>query len=189
MLRFGLIVFLLVFFVAAGIAAPVRSSPSGSPAELTSGLDDSRIPTGILYDRAVPLSRIATHDGAPGAPPALPAHWRQMAFEINAASLTAPSWPNLGTVLHQTRSLVDRGIIPLVAMSFDYNRIRPGALEDGSLVIEDGRLVERGVDLYTRHTVHAVTALKDYTHRGEDVTFVLDRRWYLTNLERPIASV
>jgi hypothetical protein len=189
MFRSGSIGYALLIFVATGIIGFVQPVVSSGVSEITSGLNETNIPTGILYDRVVPLSRIAAHNGSPAAPPATPVQWKQMVFEITRASLGTPAWPGLAAVLDQTGDSAIRGFIPLVAMSFEYNRIRPDALADGTLAIEGDRLVERDGDPYTREMAHAVSALKDYTHRGGNVTFVLDRRWYLTNLEAYAASV
>ncbi|MEJ2721754.1 MAG: T9SS type A sorting domain-containing protein [bacterium] len=153
------------------------------------GLGESNVATGILYDRVLPLSRIADCDGSPASPPVTPARWKQMVFEMSHASLEPPEWPSLSAVEGQTDRSIHRGVIPLVAMSFDYNRIKPGAFEDGALVIQEGRLVERKGDPYTTETAHAVSVLKDYTHRGGNVTFVFDRRWYLTNLAASPVSI
>jgi hypothetical protein len=172
-----------------GITGSVQPAVSRELTGITAGLDESNIPTGILYDRVVPLSRIAVHNGDTTAPPVTARQWKQMVFEMAHASLDKPAWSGLIAVVEQTRDFTARGFIPLVAMTFEYNRIRPDALSDGTIAVEGDRLVERAGNPYTRETAHAISALKDYTHRGESVTFVLDRRWYLTNLETNAASV
>jgi hypothetical protein len=157
-------------------------------AQVFDGLDASEVPTGILYDRVVPLSGIHEFDGAESSPSASLRRWRQMYFEISRASLNAPSWPDFAEVMELARQRSDGGVIPVSFMSFRYDRIRPDALEDGTLAVRDGRLVRLGGDPYTTHRVHAVTALKDYTHRGESVVFSFDDRLYFSNdSQKPVS--
>ncbi|UCG53221.1 MAG: T9SS type A sorting domain-containing protein [Candidatus Latescibacterota bacterium] len=150
-------------------------------AELLGSLDKSKISTGILYDRVVPLSRIRDYDGGRTSPPATVKHWKQMYFEIWRACVETPSWPELGVIVHKTAGYVGQGIVPVAFMDFDYNRIRPDALRNGALITRGDRLIEGEGDPYTRERVFAVTALKEYTHRGKGVEFVFDEAWYSTN--------
>jgi hypothetical protein len=149
------------------------------------GLDRSRVKTGILYDRVLPLSGIEDHDGGPTSKPVTLAGWRQAYHEMLRASLIEPEWPALESLLDENRRAIRGGLIPIAFMRLNYDRIRPDALEDGLLEMRDGRLVETGQgDPFVQSSVFAATALKDYTHRGASVTFVLDRARYFSNDER-----
>ncbi|UCH85253.1 MAG: hypothetical protein JSW50_06065, partial [Candidatus Latescibacterota bacterium] len=180
---------LWLFFFVTVIAGLLQPAVSGGRSTIVDSLDPSTIPTGILYDLVAPFSRIEVHDGSRSAPPVGTAQWKQMVFELERAALSVPTWSPLARVLDQTRDDLRRGVVPLVVLSIEYNRIRPGAMEDGTLAIESNRLIQRGRDPYTRELAHAVTALKDYTHRGSDVTFVLQRNSYLTNLSDQPAKI
>jgi hypothetical protein len=158
--------------------------------EVLSGLDHRRITTGILYDRVLPLSRIDEHDGRAGAGPTTLKHWEQMYHEMFHASLSAPVWPSLRALEADTKQSIRSGVIPIALMNFDFNRIRPDALEDGSLVMRSGRLIETGEgNPFLESRVFAAVALKDYTHRGSQVAFALDGRWYVTNIRRSFQSI
>jgi hypothetical protein len=149
------------------------------------GLDRSRVKTGILYDRVLPLSGIEDHDGGPTSRPVTLAGWRQAYHEMSGASLIEPEWPALESLLDENRRGIHGGLIPIAFMRFDYDRIHPDALEDGLLEMRDGRLVETGRgDPLVQSSVFAATALKDYTHRGANVAFVIDRARYFSNDER-----
>ena len=60
---------------------------TASAGETRTGLDPGETPTGILYDRVLPLSRIERFDGSEASPPVSLKLWRQIAFEIERASL------------------------------------------------------------------------------------------------------
>lgn len=157
--------------------------------EVFGNLDRSKISTGILYDRVVPFSHIADHDGGKTAGPVSLSEWRQMYHEMYRASLGKPSWPSLGVLWESRRRLAAYGAIPIAFMDFRYNRIRPEALREGSLVIRGGHVADGEGDPYVEAGVFAVTALKDYTHRGEEVTFALDPDWYVSNYRIPPREV
>ena len=70
------------------------ASPFQQAVTALGGLDPARVPTGRLYDRALPLSGLPLQDGS-GAGPALGASaWRQMLHEMRLSSPTPPeAWP------------------------------------------------------------------------------------------------
>jgi hypothetical protein len=161
-----------------------RETPDRALSEVFDNLDTDRITTGILYDRVVPFSRIGDYDGSRTSRPISLSQWKQIYFEMYRASLTEPAWPDLWTLLERANSSVAGGVVPIAFMDLGYTRIRPDALRDGSLVIEEGRFVEGTGNPYMEDRVFAVTALKDYTHRGDCVVFALDPRWYISNAGR-----
>jgi pimeloyl-ACP methyl ester carboxylesterase len=166
---------------AAAAGPQDRRGPEPVLGPILSQVDESVVPTGILYDRIMPLSRIDQHDGSKTSRPLDTAHWKQIAFEMSRASLGKPHWPGVQSLLERLRDPIREGIVPVSFLNFKYNRIRPGALADGSLVIDGARLIVRGHDAFIESRVFAVAALKHYTHRGEQVVFMLDEGLFLTN--------
>jgi hypothetical protein len=155
---------------------------AGAIGEALEGLDRSKVKTGILYDRVLPLSSIEDYDGSPASRPVTLAGWRQVYHEMSRASLLEPEWPSLESLSDQSRQVIHSGSVPIAFMHFNYDRIRPDALEAGLLEMRDGRLIETGDgDPFIQSSVFAVAATKDYTHRGAGVTFVLDRNRYFSN--------
>ncbi len=150
-------------------------------AQILERIPAERVQTGLLYDRALPLSRIGEYDGRDGAAPASAAEWRQIAHEIRRASLAAPSWPSLDAVVERARALEKRGIVPLALMDFEYERIRADALATGALVVRDGRLEAGAGNPFETRRVFAAAALTERTFRGDRVVFRLDRDAYLSN--------
>jgi hypothetical protein len=167
------------------VSFPVPAAPSGpTVGETLSGLlaefDEERVPSGILYDRVVSMSRIADHDGSAAAPPTTLRGFRQMAHEIRGASLRSPPW-TLADLSAAAREAERRGVMPVAFLAFEYDRLREDALDDGSIVVRSGRLAPGVGDPLRRQRVFAAAALTDHTYRGERAVFELRRDHFLTN--------
>ncbi len=158
-------------------------------AGILEGIPAERVETGLLYDRALPLSRIDEHDGRDGAAPASAAEWRQMVHEISRASLATPSWPALDAVMEKGRALQRGGVVPLAVMDFEYERIRADALATGALEIQGDRLVVGTGNPFQTRRVFAAAALTERTFRGGRVVFRLERDAYLSNGDAAPLSV
>ncbi len=177
---------LVVLGLASAHAGPIEDRLGN----LLQDLPADRIPSGILYDRVLPLSHIDNHDGTPQSRPASLDEWRQMYSEIYRASLTRPAWPSLDAVISGSREAEQRGIVPLAVMSFRYDRIRSDAITNGLLQNRGGRLElapppsgnpSAAPSPFVSRRVFALAALRDHTYRGGKVTFRIDRAWYYTN--------
>ncbi len=163
---------------------PGAAWAGAAPTRLGDLLDEipaERLKTGILYDRVLSLSRIENHDGSARPVPASLSEWRQMYDEIYRASLAAPSWPDVAAVFRRGRAPADDAAIPIAVMDFLYERIREDALETGALVDRDGRLVFGDGDPFVTRRVFAAAPMQDWTYRGYEVVFRLDRVAYVTN--------
>jgi hypothetical protein len=171
-----------VFLVSGAAAgAPGRSTAPEHLQKALEGLDPAGIPTGILYDRVVPLSRVSECDGGEETPAVGPREWRQMCFEMTKAALVRPAWPPVGEIDAWSKEMTRVGIVPVAFLNVRYDRIRPGAFEDGTLAVRDGRVVLSKGEPFVTKRLFAVSAMTGYTHRGERVVFSFDRRFYLTN--------
>jgi hypothetical protein len=174
-----------LLLLSAGICVSIEPVEAGRARDaldrILRDLDPAAIPSGILYDRVLSLSDVGDHDGSEGATPATLQGWRQMYHEIRGASLEAPSWPELSAILASGKTALGRGVVPVVIMNFEYERIRPGALTDGALTVAGDRLVLGPGEAFVHRRVFAAAALQGYTHRGGNVTFVLGRDWYFSN--------
>ena len=188
--RAAVIILGLLFFAGIAHAAGGPSGANTRLKELLGGLDLGDVPTGILYDRVVRVSRIDAYDGGELAPPIGLREWRQIYFELGGAVLDAPAWPRLRDLDRTAERAAYKRAIPIAFMTFDYNRIRPDAFEDGTLGIRGDRVVRLSEgDPYAASKVHAVTAWREYTHRGERVVFSFEHRLYLSNDARRPVSV
>jgi hypothetical protein len=150
-------------------------------AEILGGLPVESVPTGILYDRVVPLSRIEEHDGGENSKPTDLRQWRQLYDEIRRASIATPSWPDFPSILARGEETSGPASIPIVVMDFRYDRIRPDALEDGSLVVRGSRLEMGSGNPFVAGRVFAAAPLRDHTYRGSMVRFRVDADALLGN--------
>jgi hypothetical protein len=177
--------FALVFVSLLLLPTLAIGGPGDVLRQALARLDPARIPTGILYDRVVPMSRLVEQDGSVDTPPVTPAAWRQMLHEMTLASLTPPHWPEVSQLRQEARTAQKTGIVPLAVLNLLYDRIRPDALERGLLVRAGDRLIE-GKNLedgepYQQGRLFAAATLLEGTYHGERVEFVLPPSFYLSN--------
>ncbi|MDH5628384.1 MAG: alpha/beta hydrolase, partial [Candidatus Krumholzibacteria bacterium] len=140
----------------------------------------TQVPSGILYDLALPLAHVDRFDGTATAPAANAATLRQAVFELTRASLEVPAWPGM-------RAFRDDGSLRLRIALVDvrYDRIRAAAAQSGAARVENDRLVLDAGALQTERAFLAAP-LRGYTYRGAETEFVLDPRLFVGNAaERP----
>jgi hypothetical protein len=143
--------------------------------------------TGIIYDRVLPLARLDRLDGSPSAPAIDLATWRQGYDELRRAAIR-PVGPDLAALDAGARAAQRTGVIPLALFDRAYERVRPDAIADGSLRIEDGRLEPVGGSALLTARAVAATALVPRTFRGADVVFALDpERFFSDDVASPPA--
>jgi pimeloyl-ACP methyl ester carboxylesterase len=182
----AVILWLGVPFVApsAGAVSSRLEPPSETLARILQALPTEQIPSGILYDRVLPISHIENYDGSPGSKALTLRTWRQILGEIVRASLDPARAPELPLKAPGGGSLgagSSAGEIPLAVLDFGYERIRPDALAGGALKEENGVFVPGTGDPFETRRVFAATALTDHSLNGSHVVFRLGRGEYLTN--------
>ncbi|MFH1845025.1 MAG: hypothetical protein ABIF77_17690 [bacterium] len=171
----------------------LAQTPVDGSRQLLGDLDPALVPTGILQDQVVTMSRIQDHDGSEHAAPVTLPVWRQMLHELTRASLQEPTWPGVARIRAESRSVPDAGPVPIAILDFLYNRLHPDALTRGLLVrLGDGLVVAEGSpvdELFLQERVFAATTLRPYTHHGESIDFVVPRRLLLGNDPLPVAGI
>jgi hypothetical protein len=145
-----------------------------------SGYGETRI-LRVPGDSRVPVERF---DGSVKAPAITLAGWRQLIFEMSNAADDRDSWPNIREIEREAGKIVAMGVIPLAVAHFRYETIRTGVLENGDVSIRDGRPVPTLDDATIGSTAFVCTPMKEYTHRGSHVRFVLSDSFYITNDSR-----
>ncbi|HET9250887.1 MAG TPA: FlgD immunoglobulin-like domain containing protein [Candidatus Eisenbacteria bacterium] len=142
-------------------------------------LDTGDLQTGVLYDRVLPLSGIERFAGD-GRAVASRNVWRQLYEELRRASADPGQRPPVGMLLERASRRQD--VVPLAVVFDEYERIRPDAMERGAVEIRDGQLVRGNGEIFERRSAFAAAALREWTYRGTEVRFVLDRDDYFSNL-------
>ena len=160
--------------------APARSTLD-RVAEILGDLPAESVPTGILYDRAVPISRIEEHDGSERSTPTDLRQWRQLYEEIRRASIATPSWPDFPTITARAEAISGPAEVPILIMDFQYDRIRADALEKGMLIARGSRLELGDGNPFVTSRVFAAAPFRDHTYHGSALRFRLEAADYLSN--------
>lgn len=170
----------LAIFVPGALAA---ASPGEYAAarEMLRGLP---APSGILYDRVLPLSGIDRFDGRASGPTAGMTLWAQIYDELRRAGDDSPLLPFRA---FRAEALRDAGPtrVPVAVLDVRYDRIREDAFERGILAARDGRIEATGPGALREARAFAACALRETTYRGASVIFSFDERRYVNNGEPP----
>ena len=179
-----------VLLLAASPALPVQAQVGPLPAAWTDALRpvEPYSRTGVLYDRVLPLAHLERLDGSPAAPAIDRATWRQAYDELRRAALV-PAGPGLETIDADARASVRAGVIPLAVLDRRFDRVRAGALADGSLRVTAGRLEVAGAAPLVEARAVAAAALAPRTYRGGEAVFALERRRLFTDDAEPPRAV
>jgi hypothetical protein len=128
--------------------------------------------TGVIYDRVVPLAHLERLDGGTASPVIDGATWRQAYDELRRSAL-ASAGPDLAGIETSARAWRRIGVVPLALLDRAFDRVRPGALTDGTLRFESRRWSATGGAPLIESRAFAAAALAPRTYRGGDVEFVL----------------
>ena len=179
----------LVLFLASAFAPPaIGRGTAVRVKEFLGDLPADSIRSGILYDRAAPISRIEDHDGSTLARPTDLRAWRQIYDEMRRGSVAEPTWPDFGALIARGGAAAG-GAVPIVVMDFRYDRIDPDALADGRVFVRDARLeFGKGASLRPGR-VFAAAPLTDHTYRGAQARFRVDPSdWFGNTGETPLET-
>ena len=129
--------------------------------------------TGVLYDRVVPLAHLERHDGSAAAPVADLATWRQAFDELRRAAIAPPPGPDLASVLAGARTTQGSRTVPLALLDRAFERVRPGALEDGAIEVGSAGILRAAPGALVAARAFLATALVPRVYRGASLEFVL----------------
>ena len=182
---FGTVMILLLVQIQGGHTARARDSITGL----------KTLSAGSIYEETdIPRisgdSRLRAHefDGGGEAPAITLAAWRQLCFEMSNAA-GRKSWPDIFEVERRAGYLIAIGTIPLAIANFRYEIIRADVIESGDVRLQDGRLVPKINNATIESIAFASAPLKEYTHRGSYVRFVVDDSFYITNDRRSLVEL
>jgi hypothetical protein len=176
MRRYAALLFVLAI-LAAGVSVSAAPDRSADMRALLAGV---KTPSGILYDRVLPLSGIERFDGRSGRNASGMTLWAQIYDELRRAADESPL-PPFRAFLAGALQSAGTGRVPVAMLNMRYDRIRKDAFERELLEVRDGRIEETGEDPYLEARAFAACALRGQTHRGARVVFSFDDRWYVTN--------
>jgi len=164
-------------------AVEILERPAAALEHLFSRIPPGAAPSGVLYDRALGLSRIEELDGSSGAPAISAARWRQLYFELRRSSDDPSRLPKSEFLRQEAASSRPGDAIPIAVLDYGYDRLREDALERDLAQIDDGRLSFRPGALESKR-VFAAAAMREISYHGARAEFTLSSRWRFSNLER-----
>ena len=175
---------LCAFACSAALAAEAQAGALQQKLDRAfANVDVANVSSGILWDRALPLSRAERFDGADDAPPATSSLLRQIVDELHRAALRPIAAPNASELRSRGRLAETSGAIPIAVVDAAGQRIRAEAASDGTLRVSDGR-IDFDAAALEGVRVFAAAALADETRRGAEVRFVIPRDLWIAP-ERP----
>lgn len=184
MRRHAVMLFVFTLLVSGVLASAVPDEGAGTRALL----GGAKVPSGILYDRVLPLSGIERFNGRSGRFAVGMTLWAQIYDELLRAADESPLMPFRAFLADALQS-AGTGCVPVAMLNMRYHRIREDAFERGLLAVRDGRIEETGENPYREGRAFAACALRGKTHRGERVVFSFDHRWYVTNEAAALRSI
>ncbi|MBN2539846.1 MAG: hypothetical protein JXB09_07340, partial [Deltaproteobacteria bacterium] len=152
-----------------------------------------QVPTGLLYDKVTPLSGIHSFDGSAGSKPLDLKRWKQILFELRQSSIERPFLPALKSINALAKQKYrSKGIFPIAVIDLKYNTIKKGIPESSLYGItdeDDGTTRQFSVSDFDENQVFAASLLDSVTHRGAEVTFVLDPSCYFSNRDQSVGLI
>ncbi|HEY3296516.1 MAG TPA: hypothetical protein VGL38_13890 [bacterium] len=175
------------------LALPTEELPASLNSYLRAhygSIERSPIPTGILYDLALPLSKIESLNGRSTSRAVTLEQWLQAAFELRHASLTESTLPEHTVFRDMGRQANRDHVYPLAILNFRYNRIKDGIPADSALHMDKQGVISIEEAAFTEQRAFAATALHTETYRGSAVRFRMDlNTLYFSNDPHPLKSV
>jgi len=156
-------------------------APAAHSKAIRVDIDPSLLPSGILYDRVLPISHLDRMDGSRHAEAVTPARWRQALHELSRASMVERSWPTADGVRARARELSPFAPIPVGVIDVSYEQLQPDARERGLVTVEGDivRVVSEGAVFSSR--AFAAAPIRHAGYRGGAMAFVFPRTLYVTN--------
>ena len=151
--------------------------------ELFAEIAPGTAPSGVLYDRVLPLSALEELDGGVYAPTVSLARWRQAYHEIRRAADDTSALPALEELRNWPARITTVESIPIAILDYDYHLLREDAFEKGTARIAGKSLKLDEEALESAH-VFAATALKETSYRGRELVFTFPPMLYFDNSNR-----
>ncbi len=172
-------IFLSVFITAEGTGLRQKID------FLTQDLDESSVPTGILYNRAVPLSGIERYDGSDSAPTITSAGWYQVYHELKYAELSPSALPEVSSLKERGKIESRQNLFSLAVIHKDYNRFATGAEEDGRISLTASGTLSLSPGSLEIQSAIVFSAIKGHTYRGHSTQFIVPSELYFSNQKFP----
>ncbi|MBU0507791.1 hypothetical protein KKH27_02995 [bacterium] len=196
-MRFPRQIIFIVGLLAGGAALAGVSTVTELKSELADyltirygSLEKSPVSTGVLYDLAVPFSRIAAYDGSDTSTAITLSEWLQVTHELNRATLTGSVLPSHKEFRALGRAAARDHVHPIAILNYRYQRIRSDLSPSEVWQMEEDRIASVREDAFEEKHVFAVSTLHGWTYRGADARFQVDlSSRYFSNSDLPMDRI
>ena len=151
--------------------------------QLYSGLPGSEVPTGVLYDRAMPIVDAKQFDGTGNAPVMTRQLWWTAYRDLYAAAYETRGMEAPDDIAAAVTAAPE-DVVPILISYIGFNELGYGAYDDYRLDYDDANDTfvrgSNGASPYVGHAYFAAALGRSRVH-GTDVTFLVDLDYYTTN--------
>lgn len=159
------------------------------PTYYFSKIDISKIPTKILIDKTYFTDDIFNYNGISKVKTGRVGNFKTCYNQLRKASFDTLLFKNSFDKITETYLTIYRcqKNIPIVLVNVDFNQIKAEVLKYGIFTETDGCLNDQNAssDSYYTERFFAASILDNRIH-GDDITFILDRNFYVTNIENEV---
>ncbi len=166
---------ILILMTALFIQGFAKARPEIRPADA--------VPTGILYDLAIPLSGINYYDGTKTAAANTLKNWKQIYVELKKGTLQQDQFKELNAVNEIAKRYLSGNVIPISTLLYRYNRLDDDLRQYAD---KNGNLDFTGVKI-PEMTVFSSAAFKEKVY-SERVTMVLPEEMVFSNIDDDSAA-
>ena len=151
--------------------------------QLYSGLLGSEVPTGVLYDRAMPIVDAKQFDGTGNAPVMTRQLWWTAYRDLYAAAYETRGMEAPDDIA-AAAATAPEDVVPILISYIGFNEVGYEAYDDYRLDYDDANDTfvrgSNGASPYVGHAYFSAAPGVSRVH-GTDVTFLVDRDYYTTN--------
>jgi hypothetical protein len=159
-------------------------------------LNPDSIPTGILYDKAFPVSNILEFDGKDSTEIAdtmvmTKKEWDLIYNELLSAYVDSVSIPTFQNIQDTLTEFYEQQLVPIYIVNMEYNRLKDNAINDHLLEFVNDQLYDVPNPPESPYrTVRYFSAIAlPLNLDGDDFIFKLDSSLYISNNDDTIQSI
>jgi hypothetical protein len=153
-----------------------------NPVAYLLNLDNSKIETGILIDRALYDATVFQYNGISQVTTSYEREWLESFFTFKYSLSDTSYFPSYNFVKETNKWYNKSHIYPISVLDIDFNRITEAALANDEFIQEVDYLSDYNANAssYSTHRFISASVLNEYIY-GDNISFVLPQSLYLSN--------
>ncbi len=173
--------FYLSFFVILIITFSFKFSNSQNKNNPFSELDNSKINTGLLYNKVkIPLSKIHECNGVTSVITINDKQWRDIYYEV-FHSLSDKNISNYQTLKSSIKKDLRKNIFKVGVINYSYNEFKKDALKKGLVEVVNNKFIAKSENIYDEHHVFVSSIIQQKQYTGKNVVFDFSKDYYYSN--------